>query len=101
MARLSSINTNKRRQDMAQKFAARREKLKAIVSNKETSLDERIQATIKLSELPRNSAKNRFRNRCEVTGRPRAFYRKFRMSRIALRELGSLGLIPGLTKSSW
>lgn len=86
---------------MAQKFAARREKLKAIVSNKETSLDERIQATIKLSELPRNSAKNRFRNRCEVTGRPRAFYRKFRMSRIALRELGSLGLIPGLTKSSW
>ncbi len=101
MARLSSINTNNRRQKMAQKFAARREKLKGIISNKEISLDERIQATIKLSELPRNSAKIRFRNRCEVTGRPRAFYRKFRMSRIALRELGSLGLIPGLTKSSW
>ncbi|AIK96754.1 30S ribosomal protein S14 [Candidatus Odyssella acanthamoebae] len=101
MARLSSINTNNRRQKMAQKFAARREKLKEIISNKEVSLDERIQATIKLSELPRNSSKIRFRNRCEVTGRPRAFYRKFRMSRIALRELGSLGLIPGLTKSSW
>lgn len=86
---------------MAQKFAARRQKLKEVIANKDLSLDERIQATVKLSELPRNSSKVRFRNRCEVTGRPRGFYRKFRMSRIALRELGSLGLIPGLTKSSW
>ncbi|MBX3457145.1 MAG: 30S ribosomal protein S14 [Candidatus Paracaedibacteraceae bacterium] len=101
MARLSSINTNNRRKKMAEKFANRRQKLKDIVSNQELSLDERIQATIKLSELPRNSSKIRFRNRCEVSGRPRAFYRKFRMSRIALRELGSLGMIPGLTKSSW
>ena len=101
MARLSSINTNNRRKEMADKFANRRQKLKDIVSNQELSLDERIQATIKLSELPRNSSKIRFRNRCEVSGRPRAFYRKFRMSRIALRELGSLGMIPGLTKSSW
>lgn len=101
MARLSSINTNNRRQKMAQKFAARRQKLKEVIANKDLSLDERIQATVKLSELPRNSSKIRFRNRCEVTGRPRGFYRKFRMSRIALRELGSLGLIPGLTKSSW
>lgn len=101
MARLSSINTNKKRQLMAQKFEARRENLKEIVANKELPLDDRIQATIKLSELPRNSSKIRFRNRCEVTGRPRAFYRKFRMSRIALRELGSQGMIPGLTKSSW
>ena len=101
MARLSSINTNNRRKEMADKFANRRQKLKDIVSNQELSLDERIQATIKLSELPRNSSKIRFRNRCEVSGRPRAFYRKFRMSRIALRELGSMGMIPGLTKSSW
>ncbi|WP_010299499.1 30S ribosomal protein S14 [Candidatus Odyssella thessalonicensis] len=101
MARLSSINTNKRRLKMAQKYAARRQKLKDIIVNKDLSLDERIQATIKLSELPRNSSKTRYRNRCEVTGRPRGFYRKFKMSRIALRELGSLGLIPGLTKSSW
>ncbi len=101
MARLSSINTNNRRKKMAEKFANSRQKLKDIVSNQELSLDERIQATIKLSELPRNSSKIRFRNRCEVSGRPRAFYRKFRMSRIALRELGSLGMIPGLTKSSW
>jgi small subunit ribosomal protein S14 len=101
MARLSSINTNNRRKKMADKFANRRQKLKDIVSNQELSLDERIQATIKLSELPRNSSKTRFRNRCEVSGRPRAFYRKFRMSRIALRELGSMGMIPGLTKSSW
>jgi len=101
MARLSSINTNNRRKDIAQKHAARREKLKEIISNKDLPLEDRIQATVKLSEMPRNGSKIRFRNRCEVSGRPRAFYRKFRMSRIALRELGSLGLIPGLTKSSW
>jgi small subunit ribosomal protein S14 len=101
MARLSSINTNNRRRKMGNEFSARRQKLKNVVCDKSLSLDERIQATIKLSELPRNSSKVRFRNRCEVTGRPRAFYRKFRMSRIALRELGALGLIPGLTKSSW
>lgn len=101
MAKLSSINTNNRRKELSDKYANRRNALKKIINDKSLDLNDRIQATIKLSELPRNSAPNRFRNRCEVTGRPRGFYRKFRMSRIALRELGSLGLIPGLTKSSW
>lgn len=101
MARLSSINTNNSRKKLADKFAARRQVLKNIISNKEISLEERILATVKLSELPRNSSKVRFRNRCEISGRPRAFYRKFKMSRIALRDFGSMGMIPGLTKSSW
>ena len=93
MARLGSVNTNNRRKKLAEKYASRRDKLKEIIGNSGLDLEERIQATIKLSEMPRNSS--------EVSGRPRAFYRKFRMSRIALRELGSLGMIPGLTKSSW
>lgn len=101
MARLSSINTNKHRQDVAKKQQAARKKLKEIIKNKNLDLNERIQATIKLSEMPRNGSKIRFRNRCEITGRPRGFYRKFKMSRIALREYGSLGLIPGLIKASW
>lgn len=101
MAKLSSINKNIRRQEMSVSYAARRKKLRDVVMSKETSFDEKIQATIKLSELPRNSSRTRVRNRCKVSGRPRGFHRKFAMSRIALRELGSLGLIPGLTKSSW
>lgn len=86
---------------MATKNANRRAKLKEVINNKDLDLSERIQATVKLSEMPRNSSKVRFRNRCEITGRPRGFYRKFRMSRIALREYGSLGLVPGLIKASW
>jgi small subunit ribosomal protein S14 len=82
------------------KFAGKRERLKAIANN-ETPMEERFEARLKLAEVPRNSAAIRIRNRCEVTGRPRAYYRKLKMSRIALRELGSQGLVPGLVKSSW
>lgn len=101
MAKLSSVEKNKRRQRMAKKFGAKRAKLKAIIMNRELPIEDRIDAQLKLSALPRNSAKIRYRNRCELSGRPRAFYRKFKMSRIALRELGSFGQIPGLIKSSW
>ena len=101
MAKTSSIEKNKRRRKMAKKFASRRAKLKTIVQNKELPVEERFAASLKLAELPRNSSKTRIRNRCELTGRPRAYYRKHKLSRIALRELGSKGLIPGLVKSSW
>jgi small subunit ribosomal protein S14 len=101
MAKTSSIEKNKRRARMAKRFAGRRAKLKKIAHDKNVSMEERFAATLKLAELPRNSAKIRVRNRCEITGRPRAYYRKLKMSRIALRELGSKGLIPGLVKSSW
>jgi small subunit ribosomal protein S14 len=101
MAKKSSIEKNKRRARLAEKFAGKRARLKAIANNDTLSLEERFTARLKLAELPRNSAKERVRLRCEVTGRPRANYRKLRMSRIALRELGSRGLIPGLVKSSW
>jgi small subunit ribosomal protein S14 len=86
---------------LAKQYSARRARLKAIARNKNASMEERFAATLKLAELPRNSAVSRVRNRCEITGRPRAYYRKLKMSRIALRELGSKGLIPGLVKSSW
>jgi small subunit ribosomal protein S14 len=101
MAKTSSIEKNKRRARLAKQYAGRRGRLKAIARNKNVSMEERFAATLKLAELPRNSAKVRVRNRCEITGRPRAFYRKFKMSRIAMRDLGSKGLIPGLVKSSW
>ena len=101
MAKKSSIETNNRRAALAKKFAGRRERLKAVANDDSLSMEERFEARLKLAELPRNSAVNRVRNRCEVTGRPRAYSRKLRMSRIALRELGSKGLIPGLVKSSW
>lgn len=101
MAKTSSIERNKKRQRMSVRFAAKREALKAIARDKDLPMEERFAAQLKLSELPRNSAPSRFRNRCEVTGRPRAFYRKLRMSRIALRELASRGLVPGMVKSSW
>ena len=101
MAKLSSINKNNRRLKMAEKFANKRSSLKAIVMDKELPFDERLQAQIKLSALPRNGAKTRHRNRCELTGRARGVYRKFKLSRIKLRELGSFGRIPGLTKASW
>ncbi len=101
MAKLSSINKNKRREKMVKQQSAKRKALKAVVMNKETPIEERLQAQMKLSELPRNGAASRVRNRCEITGRARGTYRKFKLSRIKLRELGSFGKIPGLTKSSW
>lgn len=101
MAKTSSIEKNNRRRKMSKKYANKRAKLKAAIMNKETSMEERFAAQMKLAALPRNGAKVRIRNRCEVSGRPRAYYRKFKMSRIALRELGNFGYIPGLVKSSW
>jgi small subunit ribosomal protein S14 len=101
MAKTSSIEKNKRRMRLTKQYAGRRSKLRAIARDKNVSMEERFAATLKLAELPRNSAKVRIRNRCEITGRPRAYYRKLKMSRIALRDLGSKGLIPGLVKSSW
>ena len=101
MAKVSSVQKNLRRKKMSIDTRLTRARLKAIVMNKNTPIEERIQASIKLSEMPRNSSPTRVRNRCEVSGRPRGFHRKFNMSRIALRELGSAGFIPGLTKSSW
>src|SRR2546423_1914405 len=101
MAKKSSIEKNNRRRRMAQKFSGRRTRLKAIARDKARPMEERFTATLKLAELPRNSSATRVRNRCEMTGRPRAYYRKHKLSRIALRELGSKGLVPGLVKSSW
>ena len=101
MAKKSAIERNKKRMRLAKKFAGRREQLKAIAGNRELSAEERFAARLKLAQLPRNSAPNRIRNRCELSGRPRGFYRKFKLSRIALRELASTGQIPGMTKSSW
>ena len=101
MAKKSSIEKNNRRAKMAKQFAGRRARLKATANDESLSMDERFAARLKLAELPRNSSPTRIRNRCEVTGRPRAVYRKMKMSRIAVRELGSKGLVPGLVKSSW
>lgn len=101
MAKKSSIENNKRRKKLVSKYAGRRERLLTTANNQELSLEERFEARLKLAALPRNSSKTRVRNRCIVSGRPRAYYRKIGMSRIALRELGSQGLIPGLVKSSW
>ena len=101
MAKKSAIEKNKRRQKLVQQFSAKREALKAVANDKSLTIEEQFAARLKLAELPRNSSAVRVRNRCEVTGRPRSYYRKLKMSRIALRELGSLGLIPGLVKSSW
>ncbi|HMT15189.1 MAG TPA: 30S ribosomal protein S14 [Aestuariivirga sp.] len=101
MAKTSSIEKNEKRRKMAKQFANRRKKLKAVIQNKQTSMEDRFAAQLKLAAMPRNSAPTRIRNRCEVTGRPRAYYRKLKMSRLALRELANLGLIPGMVKSSW
>ena len=101
MAKKSSIEKNNRRRRLAKKYAGRRARLKAIARDKKRQMEDRFAATLKLTELPRNSSATRIRNRCEITGRPRAYYRKHRLSRIALRDLGSKGLIPGLLKSSW
>lgn len=101
MAKKSAVEKDKRRRKLVAQHAAKRARLKAIAKDANAPQEERFRARLKLAELPRNSAPSRVRNRCELTGRPRGFYRKFRLSRIALRELGSMGEIPGLTKSSW
>lgn len=101
MAKTSSIERNKKRERLAKKFAARRAKLRAAALNEDLPLEERFAARLKLAQLPRNSAVTRVRNRCELSGRPRAFYRKLKLSRIALRDLASKGQIPGMVKSSW
>jgi small subunit ribosomal protein S14 len=101
MAKKSSVEKNNRRRRLAAQYGERRTALRAIARDESLSLEERFQAQLKLAELPRNSSPTRIRNRCEITGRPRAVYRKLKMSRLALRELGSSGMIPGLVKSSW
>jgi len=101
MAKKSAIENNKKKAKLVKAYAGRRARLKAKANDESLSIEEQFEARLKLAALPRNSAKIRIRNRCEVSGRPRAFYRKLKMSRIALRELGSRGLIPGLVKSSW
>ena len=101
MAKKSAVNRNLRVQALVKHYAAKRVALKAVANDESLPLEERFEARLKLAELPRNSSKTRIRNRCEVTGRPRAYYRKLKMSRVSLRELGSAGLIPGLVKSSW
>ncbi len=101
MAKTSSIKKNQKRQKLADRFAAKRARLKTIIMDRDGSPEERFVAQLKLAALPRNSAKVRVRNRCELSGRPRAYYRKFKLSRIALRELASTGQIPGMVKSSW
>ncbi|MEM7694268.1 MAG: 30S ribosomal protein S14 [Pseudomonadota bacterium] len=101
MAKKGKIENNNKRKKLVDTYAAKREELRSIIKNQELPMEERFAATLKLAEMPRNSAPIRVKNRCEVTGRPKAFYRKLKMSRIALRELGSDGKIPGLVKSSW
>jgi small subunit ribosomal protein S14 len=101
MAKKSMIEKNEMRRRLAKKYAGKRERLRAIVKNRKLPIEDRFAAVLKLAQLPRNSAKERIRNRCEITGRPRGYYGKMRISRIAMRELGSSGQIPGLVKSSW
>jgi len=101
MAKTSSIEKNNRRRALVARDSKKRAALKDVVMNQSLPIEERFAATVKLASLPRNGAKVRIKNRCEVTGRPRAFYRKLGMSRVALRELGNKGLVPGLVKSSW
>ena len=101
MAKLSAINKNKSRIKLSDRFYKKRQALKKIIMDKKISLEDRFKAQQKLSNLPRNSAKNRVMNRCEITGRPHGVYRKLKISRIALRQLGLQGKIPGLVKSSW
>ena len=101
MAKLSSVNKNERRKKLVAKTAAKRAKLKAIANDQSVDETERLIARLKMAELPRNGNPTRIRNRCELTGRPRAYYRKFRLCRIQLRDLANKGLIPGVVKSSW
>jgi len=101
MAKTSSIDKQLKRTQLVKRLAAKRARLKAIASDKELPQEERFAARLKLAEMPRNSSATRLKNRCQLTGRPRAYYRKFKLSRIALRELASQGQIPGMVKSSW
>jgi small subunit ribosomal protein S14 len=101
MAKTSAIQKNKRRERMVKQYAGKRAALKAIAKDPSLTPEEQFAARLKLAEMPRNSSRTRVRNRCEMTGRPRAFYRKFKLSRISLRDLASSGQIPGMTKSSW
>ena len=101
MAKVSMVERDKKRACLIKKHAKKRAELKKTIQDKTISVEERFDVQILLNDLPRNSSKIRYRNRCSITGRPRGFYRKFKMSRIALRDLASLGQIPGLTKSSW
>ena len=101
MAKTSAVEKNKRRRKLVAQQAGKRARLKAIIQDRELPIEDRFKATLKLAEMPRNGSKVRIRNRCEVTGRPRAFYRKLKMSRVALRQLGNFGQIPGIVKSSW
>jgi small subunit ribosomal protein S14 len=101
MAKISMIERQKKRVELVEKYAARRAELKAIARDESRPMEERFNAQLKLAKLPRNSSETRLHNRCEVTGRPRSYYRKLRMSRIALRDLASKGQIPGMVKSSW
>ncbi|MBI5127841.1 MAG: 30S ribosomal protein S14 [Rhodopseudomonas palustris] len=101
MAKKSSIEKNNRRKKMSKNAAPKRARLKAIIADKDLPMEERFAATLKLAEMPRNSSTTRIRNRCEITGRSRSVYRLNKLSRIAIRDLGSKGLVPGLVKSSW
>jgi small subunit ribosomal protein S14 len=101
MAKKSSIEKNERRRRLVKQYAGRRARLKALANDENQPAEDRFAARLKLAELPRNSSKVRIKNRCEVTGRPHAYYRKLKMSRIALRDLASAGQIPGMVKSSW
>jgi small subunit ribosomal protein S14 len=101
MAKKSAVNRNEMVKRLAKRYEAKRAALKATANNESLPLEDRFEARLKLAEMPRNSSKTRIRNRCQITGRPRAYYRKLKMSRIALRDLGSAGHIPGLVKSSW
>jgi small subunit ribosomal protein S14 len=101
MAKLSSVNKNERRKQLVKQYAAKFEKLKEIANDESRDDGERLMARLKMAELPRNANPTRVRNRCELTGRSRAYYRKFKLSRVMLRELANKGLIPGVTKSSW
>ena len=101
MAKSCSINRNDKRKKLTKQYAARRAKLKTIVNDRDLPPEDRFQAVLRLAEMPRNSAKTRIRNRCELTGRPRSFHRKFKLCRNVIRELAQLGELPGVTKSSW
>ena len=101
MAKVSAVEKNKRRRKIVANHAEKRAALKKIIMDKSTPMEERFRAQLKLAQLPRDGSKTRIRNRCEVSGRPRAYYRKLKMSRIALRELGNIGKVPGIVKSSW
>jgi small subunit ribosomal protein S14 len=101
MAKLSSVERNKKRRALVKRFAAKRAALKKVVMNQQLTMEDRFAAQMKLSKLPRNASPVRIHNRCQLSGRPRGFYRKFKLSRIALRDLASSGQIPGMVKSSW